>query len=128
MRRWFPFIAWAVFVGCVVASADCGLMRTFFEWYEQRPFADKLGHIGLIGMMTFLLDHAMAGRKIGRSPVPLAAVIVFFVMTLEETSQFWIPSRDFEFGDLFANYTGIVLAVIASRIPRIGKLCSQNFQ
>ena len=128
MRRWFPFIAWTVFVGFIVCSAGCGRLRAFFAWYEQRPFADKFGHIGLVGMMAFLLDHALAGRTIRRSPVPYAATIVFVVMTIEETSQIWIPSRDFEFGDLAANYAGILMAVFASRIPMVGKLCSRSFQ
>jgi VanZ family protein len=115
--RWLPFVAFTAFVACVIASANTGTMPRVFAWIGRQPFGDKIAHFVLIGTITFLLDHALAGRRvtIGRWRVGLALLLVAVVMTIEEFSQLWIPGRDFELGDLAANYAGIAVAALAAR-------------
>lgn len=120
MKRWLPFACWLLLIAVIVACADLGRLRAFFDWYETlHPLADKAGHIGLIGMLTLLFDHALAGRKIKRVCIPLAPAIVFLVMTVEEVSQRWMPLRSFDLTDLAANYAGILVAVMVGRFPMI---------
>jgi VanZ family protein len=115
--RWLPFVAFTAFVACVIAWADTGTMPRTFAWIGRQPFGDKVAHFVLIGTVAFLLDHALAGRRvtIGRWRVRLALLLVAVVMTMEELSQLWILGRDFELGDLAANYAGIAVAVLAAR-------------
>lgn len=112
MKRWSFFAIWLIFVGGVIVCADRGVLRGFFRWINSIPFGDKAGHVFLIGIMAHLLNCAMAGRTfgIGRSRWQLGGLIVAAVMTIEEISQIWIPSRTFDFGDLAANYAGVLLA------------------
>jgi len=39
----------------------------------------------------------------------LGAIIVLVFATIEEISQYWIPSRTFDLGDLLADFVGVVL-------------------
>ena len=40
--------------------------------------------------------------------IKLGSILVFTFATLEEFSQYFIPSRTFDFGDLLANFIGVV--------------------
>ena len=112
LKRWSLFAIWLILVGGVIVCADRGVLRGFFRWINGIPFGDKAGHVFLIGIMAHLLNCAMAGRTsgIGRSRWQMGGLIVAVVMTIEEISQIWIPSRTFDLGDLAANYVGILLA------------------
>lgn len=122
MRRWIPFCGWLAFLTCIVWGADTGGLRRFFDWYERlHPLADKAGHVLLIGGLTAALHHALGGRSVTRAGLPAAAPVVFLVMTLEECSQRWLPSRTFDPYDLAANYAGILLAILLAGIPGRGR-------
>jgi hypothetical protein len=112
LKRWLPFSLWFLFVGGVVVCADEGKIRAFLAWVNSIPLGDKVGHVFLIGTLASLLNHALAGRTvtIARWRVPLAPLLVAAMMTCEETSQIWIPSRTFDLLDLAANYTGCIAA------------------
>lgn len=109
--RWLPFLAWVGFVVCVFHPGSAA-----FSWVGRQPWGDKLTHFSLVGIAALLLDHALAGRRIAllRCQLPLAGLLIALGMTVEEVSQLWIPGRDFELGDLAANYAGIVAAGLAS--------------
>jgi hypothetical protein len=108
-------------VAGVIAMADSGGFRRFFTWLNRTPFADKAGHFAGIGALAFFLNSALGGRALALGPVRLllGGVIVALVMTGEEFSQVWIPCRRFEWGDLAANYAGIVVAQLVCRKPAI---------
>jgi polysaccharide biosynthesis protein VpsQ len=112
LKRWLPFSVWFLSLGVFIACADEGKMRAFLAWVNSIPLGDKCGHVFLIGTLAFLLNRALAGRTVGiaRRCVPLAPLLVAAVMTCEETSQIWIPSRTFDLLDLAANYTGCIAA------------------
>ena len=101
----------------MIVFADRGTARAFFDWINSFPLGDKAGHFFLIGVMAFLLNHALAYRTapINRSHPQLGGLIVGVVITLEEFSQLWFASRTFDAGDLLANWIGILVAELLVR-------------
>jgi polysaccharide biosynthesis protein VpsQ len=112
IKRWLPFLLFAIFVAGTIFGSNLGRLGTITHWVNTQPFGDKCGHLILIGFLTYLLNHALDGREIniGRLKLLLGCTIVAVVMTIEEISQIWIPSRSFDFVDLSANYLGIAIA------------------
>ena len=112
MKRWFLAGLWLILIGGVIACADLGGLRGFLRWINSLPFGDKAGHVFLIGTMAHLLNRALFNRivKIGPVRCQLGGLIVAILMTIEEFTQIWIPSRTFDWGDLAANYSGILAA------------------
>lgn len=112
LKRWLPFSLFFLFVAGIIVGSNLGLLLGITNWVNDLPFGDKWGHLVLIGMLTFLLNHALSGRqvKVGRLKILLGGTIVAVAMTLEEISQMWMPLRTFDLIDLSANYLGIALA------------------
>ncbi len=81
------------------------------------PFGDKAGHSFLIGVMAFLLNHALAYRtcSIRFTRVQLGGLVILALITLEEFSQLWFTSRTFDVGDLLANTLGVLAAECFAR-------------
>lgn len=101
----------AVSVGAIVI-ADLGMARDFFVWFDRQPGGDKTGHFLLFGLLAFTLNCALHGRMVlkGGRAVQLGSLIIAVAITIEEFSQWWIPVRKFDLGDLLANYAGIACA------------------
>ena len=109
MRRWLPFLTFLTFIAAVIYAADRHLARGFFEWVQTLPLGDKAGHFVLMGGLAFLLNRALAGRKIWPG-IQLGGVIVAVFVVAEEISQRWIPWRTFDYTDLAADFAGIAFA------------------
>jgi VanZ family protein len=45
----------------------------------------------------------------GHPNLQIGAIIVLIFATIEECSQYYIPSRTFDLGDLLADFVGVVL-------------------
>lgn len=110
--KWLPFCLLFLAIVGITVGIDLGRLQSLTGWISSVPFGDKWGHLLIIGFLTFLLNYALAGRKlkIGRFRVLLGCTIVAVAMTVEECSQIWFPSRTFDLIDLSANYLGIALA------------------
>lgn len=108
---------WLGLVLTGVVSADRGWAPRAFQCVNDVPMGDKVGHFFLIGTLAWLLNRALLGRKVSVAfwQIQLGGLIVACLMTLEETTQLWIPGRSFGFGDLAANYAGIVCAGFLTR-------------
>ena len=112
MKRWIPFVVWLLLVAAIIICADRSLARPLFDFVARHSGSDKLGHLFLIGTLTFTLNYALRARTVPLKccHVQLGGLIVAAVMTIEEFSQIWIPSRSFDLLDLTANYIGILCA------------------
>jgi polysaccharide biosynthesis protein VpsQ len=112
LKRWLPFSLFFLFVAGIIVGSNLGLLIGITNWVNDLPFGDKCGHLVLIGVLTFLLNYGLGGRKvkIGRLKILLGGTLVAVAMTIEEISQIWMPLRTFDFIDLSANYLGITLA------------------
>jgi polysaccharide biosynthesis protein VpsQ len=112
-RRWLVFGGFLSFVGLVILLADTGSARWLFSWMEDHPGSDKVGHFFLVGTLAFFLNVALGGRKI--VGLMLGSVLIGIVLTIEEASQAWFPSRNFDMLDLCANLAGVFTADLAAR-------------
>lgn len=114
-------LCFAIFVGYTIYAANTKTPFFFIEFIKNIPYGDKIGHFCLIGSMCFLLNMALKVRKIGfmNFNFLLGNFIIFIIISLEEVTQIFIPSRTFDLLDLFFNYLGIFvfgkLAVIAGK-------------
>jgi len=73
---------------------------------------DKLVHLIFMGTLAFLLNLTLNVRTctILGMPMLLGSLIAVGFVTIEEFSQMYIPTRNFDWMDLMANYIGIAWA------------------
>jgi len=98
-------------------AANTGRELMFFQMLEYIPMGDKLAHVVLIGTLAFLLNLLLGGKTftVRGVQILLGSCIVFGFITIEEFTQMYIPTRNFDWMDLMANYIGIVGASIKFR-------------
>ncbi|MCU0794907.1 MAG: VanZ family protein [Akkermansiaceae bacterium] len=122
MRRALLPICFAVFLAgfiSIIVLADQG--RGFWTFLHDVPMGDKIGHLVLVGPLALLTNLVLRGRYAPRpfSKIMLGSFIVGSLMTLEEISQAFIPSRSFDLIDALMNLTAAALAqIITSAILR----------
>ncbi len=110
-----------VYVLCaviIIILVDRGLK---FAFLVSIPNSDKIGHFVLIGLLAFFVNLSFSCQKkvLGSIEVLTGSLIVVIVVTLEELSQLFIISRNFDLYDLFFDYAGIIcfsrLAVLVTK-------------
>ncbi|GGP79912.1 VanZ family protein [Shewanella ulleungensis] len=101
----FCFIIWIIYL------ANTGGGSIFFELIRYIPYGDKVGHMLLFGLLTFVANLALQSRHflLGRIPLYYGAVLVSIFVLSEEISQGFIPSRTLDIIDLIADAVGITL-------------------
>ena len=98
-----------VLIGLVLI-ADLGLLNAVGHFVEQYPVLDKVIHFVMYGVLALLANAALAGRRgwsVARA-VATSSVIVLIASTAEEFSNVFTMHRTCSWGDLAANYLGIV--------------------
>ncbi|BET65692.1 hypothetical protein ASA1KI_06100 [Opitutales bacterium ASA1] len=122
-RAWARTLAWvalgvfaAVFVAIIVI-ANRGEGARWWGFLETIPYGDKLGHFGLLGTFSLLLNLALRGRRLARVVpwVMLGSVLLAVAITAEECSQAFLASRTFDLADLAANFVGIAAGEVVVR-------------
>jgi VanZ family protein len=102
-------ILFACLLGMIVCLANNGLLYDYVPNVNEYPGADKVCHFLLMGTMAFLTNLALRGRKIQYANMTLyvGSLIVLILVTLEELSQIFVSSRNFDFIDLIFDILGI---------------------
>ncbi|MCB0519795.1 MAG: VanZ family protein [Lewinellaceae bacterium] len=104
----------------VVTAIGCQWPVGLFIKYaiSQVPFGDKSLHFLLLAVLSLLLNGCMEQRRtnIWGTQVLVGSLLVGAGITLEECSQAFIPSRNFEFLDMVCNYAGIYAGSMAGFI------------
>jgi VanZ family protein len=112
----FLFIA---FFCLIVALADAGQSSRWWPFLARVPMGDKIGHFGLVGLLSLLCNLAFPARRLrwGRrvGPVTLTTAILFFLVSAEELSQAFIPSRQLNLLDWFADLAGLAAGQVVAR-------------
>jgi polysaccharide biosynthesis protein VpsQ len=105
-------------LGVIVFLADQQKYQPLFRRVRELPYGDKLGHLILMGLFSFLLNMALECRTLRVWKVePLkGSLIVALVVTLEEFSQIFIRYRTFDAGDLLFDYVGIFCFGLLARL------------
>ncbi len=118
-------IGYVVFLVLTVAILDFELIPTPREMvkhyapdtlvarhYPEKflPYEDKIAHFFLVGALAFLVNISLSLSQItvGRIKILTGSLILLVLVTLEEGSQAWFPSRSLSVNDLLANYAGIL--------------------
>ncbi|MCF6458594.1 VanZ family protein [Pseudoalteromonas sp. MMG024] len=101
----FAFIIWIIYL------ANTGQHSIFFELVRLIPYGDKVGHLGLFGVLTLLANLATKFKvfKLGKIKIFCGSAIVFVFVTFEELSQHFLPTRTFDIFDYAADMLGILL-------------------
>jgi VanZ family protein len=109
LRRYrIALAAQLALVALIDLGAYTGHIPTQIYWI---PFYDKIMHFLLVGVFGALLDGALAHRAIVRVPfVPrVGSAITLVLAGAEEYLQRLSPRRNSSWGDLAANYAGILV-------------------
>jgi VanZ family protein len=83
----------------------------FFAFLRYIPYGDKVGHFGLMGTFSLLLNLALKARtfRVWKLNYLLGSLIVGLIVALEEFSQIYVSGRTFDFGDLLFDFAGIFI-------------------
>lgn len=114
-------ILFTLFIILIIILADLGQLG-FLKILNQIPFADKIGHFILYGILTLLLDltFTRALPHPSRKMVILRiALILSLLIGLEEYSQQFFTKRTFDLVDLTFSYLGVIFfSWVAWRVRR----------
>jgi len=109
IMKWLTFF-FTLFIILIIVLADLGKLG-FLKILNQIPFADKIGHFVLYGILTLLLDLTFTRalphprRKL---VVIRIALILSLLIGLEEYSQQFFAKRTFDLVDLAFSYLGVI--------------------
>jgi polysaccharide biosynthesis protein VpsQ len=104
----FVFIA---FMLALVWAADSGRGQSLWTITQRIPAGDKVGHLILYGILTFLVNVTLrAGEiRVGRLRFLRGSFYVLALSVLEELSQLFLPNRSCDVGDLASDLVAILL-------------------
>lgn len=106
----FLFIVWIIYL------ANTGQSIGLFKWVIMIPYGDKIGHLGLFGLLTLLvnLSSKCRGFSVRRFNIYWGSFCVLTFVTLEELSQHLLPTRTLDIYDYAADLIGISCATFLS--------------
>ena len=102
-------LSFFLFICGVIYLADTADYNFAFRMVGHIPYGDKIMHALLYGMMAMFLNYGLSYRSF--RGIPVAALWVLGFAILEEITQYWIPSRTFDLGDIAADIVGVSLLV-----------------
>jgi VanZ family protein len=101
----FIFILWAIVI------SNIGGPNILIDSARVIPYGDKLGHMGLYGILALLVSLSLKPRKQKYFGLPLGCALVLTFALLEELSQYFFPStRMLDIQDALADVVGVYLA------------------
>lgn len=108
MKNWYLFGVYTAFIILVLIGAYMGVIPTEIGMV---PMYDSIGHFVLYGVWFYLLHKALNKRTviILKSAIPLAFLILFPIVSLEEFAQKFASTRTFSLADLSWGFAGICL-------------------
>jgi VanZ family protein len=108
-------VGFIIFLIAVAVIANRGEGDNWWPFLSRIPSGDKLGHIGLFGTLSLLCN--LAFPKCSRSVIPIlttATFVLLLLVTLDEISQHFIPTRSFDPLDWLANGLGLMIGQTAA--------------
>lgn len=105
-----------LFIGIILAADRGG--GHVWHFLTDLPLGDKVGHLGLVGTLSLLLNLSLKGRRAPRplSGIMLGSLLIAIAMTLEECSQAFFPSRTLDLFDGLANLAGTAIGEVVARL------------
>lgn len=108
-------LLFVLFIVLVILSADAGRMPWFIKIMYDFPNGDRVGHVVLFGILSFLLASAFPRKfRVGSFSLPIATAVLSVLCIAEECSQSLFSTRTFDLVDLTCSFTGISLGTWAA--------------
>ena len=97
------------FMVCIIVIANRGEGDRWWSFIGAIPYGDKVGHVGLIGTLSLLCNLAFRPRQPGFLPrrITLTTFILLVLLSLEELSQAFTPTRTCDVYDWLADLVGL---------------------
>jgi len=108
--KWLA-ILFTLFILLIIVLADTGNLG-FLDVIYHIPYADKLGHFILYGILALLINLTLFRSLPNRNRMRVAVVsglILGLLIGLEEFSQRSFTTRTFGLDDLSASYLGVIV-------------------
>ena len=95
----------------MIYSANMRLDNSLLAAFNEIPAGDKLGHFLLMGSLSLIVNLLLQMKTISFAGQRIlwGSLLVAVIVSTEEFSQMYIPSRTFSLLDLVADYAGILL-------------------
>ncbi len=109
MLKWLT-IFFALFIVLVIVLADTGNLG-ILNRINRIPYADKVGHFVLYGILALLVNLTLFRSLPARSRKWIAVIsglTLALLIGLEELSQRSFSTRTFSLADLGASYLGLI--------------------
>ena len=108
--KWVAVIVIVTVFIAIQIAADLKCLKGVID-LQKLPGKDKAAHFVLMGLFAAGLTIFLSGAlfKVLSIPVPKGAALAALLVTLEETSQIWVPGRTFSGADLTASLAGVVV-------------------
>src|SRR5688572_15661087 len=107
--KWLT-ILFSLFIILIIVLADTGNLGVIAFVYRI-PFADKLGHFILYGILALLIDLSLLRSMPSHSRIGivfLSGLTLALLIGIEELSQQHFSNRTFDLVDLSASYLGLI--------------------
>jgi VanZ family protein len=112
-RVFYPASFFALLLA-IIYKADTANYNFAFHVVGMIPYGDKIAHAILYGIMAYLLNYGLNGKRWFRIEIGMLLVMSFAFA--EEVSQLYFTSRTFDWFDLLADVIGIVGAAVIYRM------------
>ena len=98
-------------ITAMIIITNVGYGDKFWPYMVNTPYADKVGHVGIFGTLSYFCNLAFSNRLSKRrfKIFTTTTFIILVVVTLEEISQAFIPSRTCDILDWTADLIGLAL-------------------
>ncbi len=109
MLKWLT-VLFGLFIVLIIVLADLGKLG-ILTYITRIPYADKVGHFILFGLLALLIDLTLFRSFPAHSRKRVAVIsglILALLIGLEELSQRSFATRTFSLGDLSASYLGLI--------------------
>ncbi|AFV97061.1 MULTISPECIES: VanZ family protein [unclassified Sulfuricurvum] len=114
-RLLYPGLFFLLLLG-IIYKADTANYNFAFHVVGMIPYGDKIAHAILYGIMVYLLNYGLNGKRWFR--IEIGTLLVMSFAFAEEVSQLYFPSRSFDWFDLLADAVGIFAATVVYRWGR----------
>lgn len=111
IKALLPSLLWSIVILVLSAMPGISLPESFWDFISM----DKLGHIGVYGIQTFLLLKGLSSQitNDAKKVAVIALIISILYGILMEGMQYtFFPYRYFEYLDIFANIIGSLTGLL----------------
>ena len=119
MKRVLPIAAALGFIAffiTIIGIANRGEGSQWWAFIDRIPYGDKVGHLGLVGTLSFLCNLAFQpGKRSFFLPfLTTTTAILGLLLTIEEISQAFQPHRTCDPFDWLADLAGLAVGQAAA--------------